>query len=216
MLSILRARTTPPVATSAITPPTPLATTVAAPMARIWLTYKTRIISEKRFKSYALVSHLALTWYAFLSIVFSIFQINIAKTLGAEGATQASLVVSVLTFGLSLIIYGFRFEEYAGVHRDCYLRMQNVYQSNDSDSVKLDKYRKLLDHYPNHSTRDYQKFLLSGWKSQKPITGTDGLPIKFDGLDAAKEYLIDTVKVVLLVLIFAFPFVLIAYWISAA
>lgn len=95
MLSILRARTTPATATTATAtaPPAPLVSTVAAPMARIWLTYKTRIISEKRFKSYALVSHLALTWYAFLSIVFSIFQTNIAKTLGAEGATQASLVV---------------------------------------------------------------------------------------------------------------------------
>lgn len=102
------------------------------------------------------------------------------------------------------------------MHRDCYLRMQNVYQSNDNDSVKLDEYRKLLDHYPNHSTRDYQRFLLSGWKARRPIIGTDDLPIKFDGLDAAKEYFIHTFELILVVLIFAFPFTLIAYSIGAA
>jgi hypothetical protein len=208
MLSILRARTTTPLPS--------LPTTAAEPMARIWLTYKTRIISEKRFKGYALVSHLALTWYAFLSIVFSIFQTNIAKTLGVEGATQASLVIAVLTFGLSLIIYGFKFEEYARVHRDCYLRMQSVYQSNSTDDVKLDEYRKLLEHYPNHSARDYQRFLMAGWKADRVLIGTDGKAIKFDSIDAAKEYLIHTFEILSLVLIFAFPFALITYWISAA
>lgn len=184
-------------------------------MARIWLTYKARIISEKRFNRYAVISHLALTWYAFLSIVFSIYQTDIAKTLGVVGANQASLVMAVLTFGLSLVIYGFKFEDAARVHRECYLRMQSLYQSSKSDEIKLEEYRKLLDHFPNHSSGDYQELLFSGWKSGRSLSGTDGNPIKFNYKDAVVVYLNRSISFSLFALIFIIPSALIIYWLSA-
>lgn len=206
MLPNLRARTTPKSNKNSVDQ-------ADHTMARIWLTYKTRMHSEARYKNYALVSHLALTWYAFLSIVFSIYQENISEHLGSSGANQASLVISVLTFGLSLIIYGFRFEDNARTHRDCYLRMQSVYQSSDADHDKLDQYRKLLDHYPNHSNRDYQRLLLDGWKSGRPLTDTSGNNIKFEGIDAFREYAFIALNYILLAMIFIVPPIAIAKWI---
>ncbi len=183
-------------------------------LARIWLTYKTRIISEQRFNNYALVSHLALSWYAFLSIVFSIYQSNLAKSLGEVGANQASLVISVLTFGLSLVIYGFKFEDAARTHRDCYLRMQSIYQSDDSNERKLEDYRKLLDHYPNHASRDYSDLLFDGWRSGRVLKGTDGLPIKFSNSDAAVCYARRVLWIVFIAIVFGLPPVLGVYWAS--
>jgi len=177
-------------------------------MARIWLTYKTRIIAESRFNIYALVSHLALAWYAFLAIAFSIYQPNIAKVIGTEGANQISLVISVLTFGLSLVIYGFKFEESARVHRDCYLRMQSLYQSAEPDAKKLDDYRILLDHYPNHATKDYEELLFDAWKAGRVLNGTDGLPIKFSWLSITKVYVRHAAQLAFLAVVFGAPLVI--------
>ena len=149
------------------------------PVARIWLTYKTRIISERPYQHYELVSYLAMSWYSFLNIVYSIYQYKFIKALGADGVGQAALVMSILTFGLSLVIYGFKFGNCASVHRDCYLRMQSIYQSKRSDEDKLEEYRLVLDQYPNHADRDYQEMLFDAWKAGRTLQGTDGEDIKF-------------------------------------
>jgi predicted membrane channel-forming protein YqfA (hemolysin III family) len=149
------------------------------PLANIWLTYKTRINSERRYLHYEVVSYLAMSWYSFICIVYSIYQYKFYKTLGVDGASQASLVMSVLTFGLSLVIYGFKFGDCARVHRDCYLRMQSIYQSRQSDEDKIEEYRLMLDQYPNHADRDYQDLLFDAWKAGEPLQKTDGEDIKF-------------------------------------
>ncbi|WP_278985793.1 SLATT domain-containing protein [Sphingobium yanoikuyae] len=160
----------------------------ADPISRIWLTYKTRIISERRYQRYAIVSHLALSWYAFLSIVFSIYQDRFAQSLGVVGASQAALVMSVLTFGLSLIIYGLRFDDLARIHRECYISMQRVYQSQESDDVKLERYSSLLEHYPNHSDSDYDDLLFDAWRFGRTLSGTDGQPILFGWRKVVASY----------------------------
>ncbi|MES2337107.1 MAG: SLATT domain-containing protein [Pseudomonadota bacterium] len=177
-------------------------------IARIWLTYKTRIISERRLKAYALVSHLALSWYAFLSIVLTIYQNNLAAQLGATAATQASLVISVLTFGLSLIIYGFKFEESARTFRECYLRMQSIYQSAEPDSVKLSEYSRALDHYPNHASRDYEAMLFETWKAGRTLYGTDGQPIAFGIARILASYARTFLWIASLAIIFGGPLVI--------
>lgn len=144
------------------------------PTNRIWLTYKTRMVTEKRFKRYALISHLAMSWYAFLSIVFSIYQDRFALALGVDGANKAALVISVLTFGLSLIIYGFKYEDSANVFRECYLKMQSIYQSTDLDDVKSKNYLSVLDQFPNHSDRDWKEMIFENWRAGRKVTGTDG------------------------------------------
>lgn len=149
------------------------------PLARIWLTYKTRMHAERRYQRYALFSHLSLSWYAFLGIVFSIYQTNFSQYLGDNGASQAYLVISVLTFGLSLIIYGFKFDEAARVHRDCYLRMQAIWQSSDSEPEKLQKYSLILDQYPNHAPRDWKDLLFESWLSNRALRDTQGNEIYF-------------------------------------
>ncbi|MEG3146447.1 SLATT domain-containing protein [Sphingomonas sp. RT2P30] len=143
-------------------------------ISRIWLTYKARINSERRFRRYALLSHLGLSWYAFLSIVFSIYQGSVATKIGESSASQTSLIISVLTFGLSLVIYGFKFDDVANQHRDCYLRMQAIYKSQCDAQTKLNQYHDLLIHYPNHSTSDYDNLLFDAWKRGDAISNEDG------------------------------------------
>ncbi len=189
--------------------------TAPSPIARIWLTYKTRIVSERRYQSYAIVSHIALSWYAFLTIGFSIYQDRFALYLGAGGANQASLIMSVLTFGLSLIIYGFKFDDAARMQRDCYLKMQSIYQSSEAIDVKLESYRMLLEHYPNHADRDYRQVLFDAWEAGRILTDTEGNPIKFGILNIVACYLRGAAWYGFLILIFAMPSALGLFWILA-
>lgn len=175
------------------------------PIARIWLTYKTRIISERRYKRYAIISHLALSWYAFLSIVFSIYQDRFAQSLGVVGASQAALVMSVLTFGLSLVIYGLRFDDLARIHRECYITMQKLYQSHVSDDAKLESYGNLLEHYPNHSDSDYDDLLFDAWRFGRTLNGTDGQPILFGWRKVLASYFRHFIRNCIIFLLFAVP-----------
>ena len=144
-------------------------------LSRIWLTYKARINSERRYRRYALASHLALSWYAFLSIGFSIYQDDVANKIGISSANKLSLITSILTFGLSLIIYGFKFEDSANIFRDCYLRLQSIYQSGSDGQKKLNAYQDLLDHYPNHSKNDYEDVLFDAWRAGDRLENSKGV-----------------------------------------
>jgi hypothetical protein len=142
-------------------------------ISRIWLTYKTRMNSERRLSRFAVLAHLAITWYSFLLIVMSVFQLQIERAAGTDIASFA-IVLSVLLFGLSLIFYGFRFEEKASQFRECYLSLQKLYQSDGSSAEKLREYHRTLDRYPNHSERDYDRLVFDSWRRGTEIYNTDG------------------------------------------
>jgi hypothetical protein len=123
----------------------------------IWLTSKTRMRAEKRYKTYSLISHLLLSYYAFLLIVHSIFS-NPAAT--SPSSSQINLALSVAIFGVSIIVYGFNFGETAQLHRDCYLRLQRLLDLVKDEHELLAEYHKILAGYPNHSNDDFEDLII--------------------------------------------------------
>lgn len=125
---------------------------------RIWITAKSRMYAEKRFRTYDVLSHIYLCFLSFIAICLAVFSEFFAQIMPLY---QVSVVVSVFIFGASIVIFGFSFGELAVLHKQCYIRLQEI----ESDySLSYDHlhaaYSKINSAYPNHSTADYEQFIL--------------------------------------------------------
>ena len=178
----------------------------AAPdTSRIWLTYKARINAERRLKGYGILAHLAITWYSFLLIVLGILQSRIDAASGADAGPLA-IILSVLVFGLSLLFYGFRFEERAGQFRECYLKLQRLWQDEGAALEKLEAYSGILDHYPNHEQRDFDKVIFEGWQRGNQIYNSTG-PIQVTRSLIVRGYTLAFAKWLIIVAAFGWPLI---------
>ena len=124
---------------------------------KIWITFKTRIYAEKRLQNYAFWSHLLMTYYA-IFLIAAQFLISPDQT--PDLLTKLNIFLSIVVLIFSLLIYGFRFEERAAKHRDCYLRLQRLLDAGYTPKKTLDLYHEVIDGYPNHIDQDYNNFLV--------------------------------------------------------
>lgn len=137
---------------------------------RIWVTAKCRVMAENRYKRYSVASHLLLSYYAILLVVSS----TIPNILSPE----LEIFVSIVTFAASLIIYGFKFDQTGSLHRDCYLRLDDLRGQNLDDGLTFERYQTLLAGFPNHADRDYEDLIIDRtllksktmWDESGPVT----------------------------------------------
>lgn len=108
----------------------------------IWLTAKTRMVTERRLRKWSFAGHLALTWYSFWLIVFSIWT---TYTDNSSLLNFMNIGLSVLIFGLSGLFYGLKLDSQADTFRASYLDLQKIWRSSAGDQAKLDKYHANLD-----------------------------------------------------------------------
>ncbi|PCJ91180.1 MAG: hypothetical protein COA50_16765 [Flavobacteriaceae bacterium] len=146
---------------------------------RTWITAKSRIYAENRFRRYELMSHLLLSIYSIAIIALTIF-----KEFLPEGAPvdAYTIVYSVLALSASIIVFGFRFGETAALHRECYLRLQELHDSHD-DAAEIERnYHSILSSYPNHSDLDYARLVLSRTfpNNRNGLKRNDGTPIMWN------------------------------------
>ncbi len=136
---------------------------------KIWITYKCRMLAEQRYRHYNPLSHLLTCYYSLLLIILSIFSGQIVSN--PQIVQGVGITFSVVVFALSLVLYGFHFGETADKHRECYLRLQSLYNSNP-DAVNLAvKYDEIISVYPNHSPRDYRDLIVETvLNGHNPIT----------------------------------------------
>ena len=167
----------------------------------IWLTAKTRMISERRLRRSALLSHLALTWFSFCLICESI---RLALYPGGQISLLLSLALSILVFALSLIFYGFRFEERAEHFRSCYLRLQKLNRNESSNQQKLNEYHRILEFFPNHSDADYDAMLVESWRHGITPTNSKG-QISISKTTIAKIYVKQFVIFVIMIAALTIP-----------
>lgn len=123
----------------------------------IWLTSKARMQAETRYKTYSLTSHLLLSYYALLMVVYSIFSDSITTSLSLA---QINIALSTAIFGVSLIVYGFKFGQTAQLHRECYLRLQRLIALVDDEHELKVQYHEIIAGYPNHSAKDYDDLII--------------------------------------------------------
>lgn len=124
----------------------------------IWITSKTRMHSEVRYRLYSVVSHILLSYFSVVIIVISILSEALEEKV--EHLSQINTVIALFLFATSLIVYGFKFEETARLHRECYLRLQELFSSKFSEDEKIEHYNRILLAYPNHAERDYESLVV--------------------------------------------------------
>ena len=73
----------------------------------IWITSKVRMLSETRYRSYALASHVLLSYYAFWLILLSLFADEFSSQLAVYNKGLTALSVAI--FALSLVLQGSSF-----------------------------------------------------------------------------------------------------------
>lgn len=168
--------------------------------------------AESRLRSYALFAHLIIFWYSLLLVLLSAFQTVLQSRWGVEIASAAGIFLSVFVFALSLLLYGFRLEEKANLHRDCYLKLQSLYSSSECVLDKNSKYLEILSQYPNHSERDYKRVIIEHWLRGDKIYNSSG-PLSPSYYDVILSTLALVCYPLGLAIAFAWPLVLlIALW----
>lgn len=145
---------------------------------RIYLTYKARIAAESRMLQLAFWSQVLIAWYSIAIIIVSLADISTFYKVNDGGVATTSLSVLVLT--ASVFVYSQRFELRAASFRECYLKLRELYDSNDQPEAILRRYHDLLSSFENHSNFDYDSVLLEYRIRGKQIRDSND-EIKFQG-----------------------------------
>jgi hypothetical protein len=126
----------------------------------IWWTRKSRIQTEKRLLSNAFQAQVLLLWYSFSGMASAVWYLK--SDLGnsnPDTTAVAWVVFSVLTLTISGFINGLSFKERAGLIKECYEALNNIYQKskgNEADQSLLHaEYDQILGVCENHTDRDY-------------------------------------------------------------
>lgn len=117
------------------------------------------MIAERKALRNQNVSYLAVTYYSVFTIVLSIFESYYSRPYPA--LEQINLSSSFVVLVASLVAAGFRLEAKAASYRECYLKLQRLYDEKLPDDEKKLKYRDILFDFPNHSDRDYRDLLVN-------------------------------------------------------
>lgn len=180
---------------------------------KIWITRKTRIFTEKRLKKNTLFSELFIIVFSLLMVFFSIWNyihanqnINFLLICGA---------IALLT--VSIFLYSQRFSERAHAMRNCYISLDELYfkvskHERDPHPDVMDDYQKryndILINIENHSPYDYL-CLRHSLRNNNNTT----LP-PFTLIDYTHFIIEKTLRILLIMLLLTFPFLLAFVWIK--
>ena len=117
------------------------------------------MIAERKALRNQNVSFLAVTYYSLFSVILSIFDEFYSKPYPA--LDEINLSSSVVVLVASLVAAGFRLEARASAFRECYLKLQTLFDEVLSDQDKKTKYREIMMDFPNHSPKDYTDLLVN-------------------------------------------------------
>lgn len=141
----------------------------------IWITSRVRMIAERKALRNQNVSFLSVTYYSLFTVVLSIF--DDFYSVPYPSIDEINLASSVVVLVASLVAAGFRLEARASVFRECYLKLQTLYDEELADQDKKMKYREIMDDFPNHTPRDYADLLVNhiALEGKKLTNGADQL-----------------------------------------
>lgn len=142
---------------------------------RIWITARTRMVSEKKALLHQNVSYLTVTYFTLFTIIGAIF--SDFYSMHYSYLDNILLSASIVVLVASLVAGGFRFETKASTFRECYLKLQDLEVQILPLEEKSKKYTDLLSGYPNHSSSDYYDFIINHtfWEKKILTSGDDDL-----------------------------------------
>lgn len=146
---------------------------------RIWITSKTRMISERRYQAYDLAAHLVINAASMTLLLTSIYPAEIGAIV--PGLSKLNVASSLILFASTLLVYGFKFGEKAARYRECYLKLQEILDLGLSDREMGERYSAVLECYPNHADRDYydlvvERHIKGGCAIRSPGSDKDVIP----------------------------------------
>ena len=125
---------------------------------RIWLTSKIRMQAEKRYAMYDNVAHLILCVFSVTLLGLTVFSKEFSETVPVDAY---AIWFSVWVIVFSVVVFGFSFGRTSILHRECYLRLQNLYDSR-ADVNEIERtYHDIISSYPNHSDADFDRLILN-------------------------------------------------------
>jgi hypothetical protein len=92
----------------------------------IWWTRKSKIQAEKRLVSNAFQAQVVLLWYSFAGVAASVYYLKYSSSDG-DMSGIAWVVYSVLVLCMSGFINGLSFKQRAGLIKECYETLNDVY-----------------------------------------------------------------------------------------
>lgn len=154
------------------------------PSNRIYLTYKARIKAESRYRLYSMMANSLIIWYSFLMIVASIAVSSDAIFISHFETVLAASSIAI--FASSVFLATGILQKRADEYRTCYLELQEIWDTNVQEHVKLKRYSEARKRYSNHSSRDDAEVILSTWLRKGELYDTKGrVPASLSTLTAA-------------------------------
>jgi hypothetical protein len=141
------------------------------PSTSIYLTYKTRMLSEAKCKFRSRFANILVAWYSLWLIALSIIDLKSAE---GQGHALFLVIISVFVFALSLIVPALGLDEKAVRHRECYLRLQRLKAEDIDNQTKVQKYYDILEGYPNHPDADWDEMLVKSAMRGQTLQNTAG------------------------------------------
>jgi hypothetical protein len=149
-----------------------LSTSAHDPVEKIYLTYKTRMTTEARLRRQAKYHQFMISWYSFWTIVAALIEFTGTHRLAYSNIVLASFSIGI--FSLSLYVAAERFEERASKFKECYLELQDIYNSSQASSDKMTQYGAALKRYDNQSDADYDEMLFDAWLRGQSLCNARG------------------------------------------
>lgn len=141
----------------------------------IWITSHSRMVAEKRYREYDNVSSFLLSWLSLSVLAWAVVHNSAAPNVFLDTYTA---LISVFVFAFSIITFGFRFGETAVLHRECYLRLQKLHDSQDTEEKVISQYHEILAGYANQGDSDFNTLVIQRTLfTKREIRGGDGQPI---------------------------------------
>lgn len=135
------------------------------------------MIAERKALRNQNISYLAITYYSVFSVILSIFESFYSVSYPELG--KLNLASSVVVLVASLVAAGFRLEARAASFRECYLKLQKLYDEDLPDRDKKLRYRDILLDVPNHSNHDYTDLLVNHMVLEGKELTNHGKPLKW-------------------------------------
>jgi len=175
------------------------------PQEKIYLTYKTRIAAEARIRLAAKLLHILVSWYSFCLIVVSLIDATDNYQITYANILITSLSVGI--FGLSLFIYGEKYFEKASQFRECYLKLQKLYNSGHDQNKMMSDYAEILDQYENQRDDDFDYMVFDAWWRRQSLKNSHG-PIEISWNVIIKVAIQKLFRYAIFLLLFASPVIL--------
>jgi hypothetical protein len=154
-----------------------------------------------------------LSWYSLCLIILS--TADISQRFEIENSGLIAVCVSVAIFGLSLFIYGERYNERADEFKTCYLNLKALYESSGSTSHKMRRYAEILEQYDNQTDNDYDEMLFDAKIRGQPLYNAHG-PVNITRIVFLRVLATRVLKKAVVAAVFCAPLVAAILWVRPA